>query len=77
MRGLHSSLLRVALVALLFLALSGPAEAAPVAPAATAPIAGWFDWVPVGSGGVTRTTVVRIACLGMILALFIMYRNKH
>jgi hypothetical protein len=69
-------LFRLLLAIFLCLALSADAPAAPPSPRLAAPQAAWFEWMP-DMGRPTRTSVIRIAAVGMALALFIMYRNKH
>ena len=71
-------LFRLLLAIFLCLALSADAAAAPgpARPRLAAPQAAWFEFMP-DMGRPTRTSVIRIAAVGMALALFIMYRNKH
>jgi len=72
------SLPRLFLALLLLFALTADVSASP-SPARShlvAPQAAWFDFMP-ETGRPTRTTVIRVAAVGMVLALFIMYRNKH
>ena len=69
------SLLHFLLVVLLLAGLARPARAS--APSPSSPLyAEWLENVNIGRPS-NRTTVVRIAALGMALALFIMFRSKH
>lgn len=61
----------------ILLLLTAPLEASTVDCSSSALLAGWFDFVPGGDSRPTRTTVIRVAALGMVLALIIMYRSKH
>jgi hypothetical protein len=63
------------LVFALFIALSTTLAAAPVA--VDSPISPTLPSNPVLAIAANRTNVVRIAALGMVLALFIMYRTKY
>lgn len=72
------SLLRPVLVLILLLGLSGnlSASAAAPQPRSSPLFAEWLENISVGRPS-NRTTVIRIAALGMALALFIMYYKKH
>lgn len=80
MRFLTEPSLRLLFALILSLALTAEVSAAP-SPGTTprgfnAPQAVWFDWLPL-SFRPTRTSVIRVAAVGMALGLFIMYRSKH
>ena len=70
------SRLFLAILLLFAFTADSPASPPPARSRLVAPRAGWFDFVP-DVGRPTRTTVIRVAAVGMVLALFIMYRNKH
>jgi hypothetical protein len=75
-------LLPLLVVLLLAVIVTDPARAAATEsrrPASTTsgPVFGeWLEGVSIGRPS-DRRTVVRIAALGMALAMFIMFRNKH
>jgi hypothetical protein len=63
------------IVIVLFLLLTAPLGAAPVP--VDSPVSPNPASSPLLAINANRTNVVRIAALGMALALFIMYRTKH
>jgi hypothetical protein len=75
MTRLQSSFSRLVLILILMLGLTPTLPAAPQ-PAVSPVYAEWLSNVNVGRPS-NRTTVIRIAALGMALALFIMYYKKH
>jgi hypothetical protein len=76
MTQLRFSLPRLVLVLILFFGLTPNIPASSSQPHSSPVFAEWLSNVNIGRPS-NRTTVIRIAALGMALALFIMYYKKH